>query len=113
MIYSVWEQIDPLLLERPESRLPFLSVRLIRDLRRDFWCIHAHTYQHTALSLVSAPPQASGRGAVPLQTRLSDSVFMSLAGEPRGVLSFSLGITALLMKHLLMSETFRGNPPGP
>lgn len=76
--------------------------------------MHSRTHMptHTTLSLVSAPPQASGRGAVPLRTRLSDSVFMSLAGERRGVLSFSLGITAPLMKHLLMSETFRGNPPG-
>lgn len=64
VIYSVWEQIDPLLFELSMSRLPFHSLRLIRDLRRDYMCTHAHTYQHTALSLVSALPLAFGRGIV-------------------------------------------------
>lgn len=60
LIYSLWEQIDPLLLERSMSRLPFHSLRLIRDLGRDFLCAHAHTYQLTELS-----PGSSGE-IVPL-----------------------------------------------
>lgn len=105
VIYSVWEQIDPLLFERSTSRRPCHSLRLIRDLRRDFLCTHAHTYRHTVLIIVSALPLAFGRGIVLLWMCLSDSDFGWRA--ERGVLSFSLGINPLLMKHLLTTEAMR------
>lgn len=83
MIYSVWEQIDPLLFERYVSRLPFLSWRLIRDLRRDFLCTHAHTYQlshSTQNSLCNASGFWQGNSVV-MNVSFLLCVSMTLAGE--------------------------------
>lgn len=58
VIYSVWEQIDPLLFEQIVSRLPFHCLSLIKDLWRAFLCTHTHIHI-PAHSAQSSPCSAS------------------------------------------------------